>query len=199
MSLFSKLLIGVMVVASCSTVKSNNYHIKEKKAPEYQGVDPILQPYVNSYLRLSAEKHIYFSHFVTVGFRKLGPPGERRVGQKQVVGLCNYSDSWREIDIDPDFWSETSSGKQSALMFHELTHCYCGRSHDYGKDKSYPEENLSTLFNGLASFLMIKPDPGFYPDDCPLSIMYPVLPDEQCIESHWNDYLTEMFDRCEPF
>jgi hypothetical protein len=78
------------------------------------------------------------------------------------------------------------------MIWHELTHCYCDRSHDYGENKPYGNDGVKA-----------RKDPtkrdGFYLDNCPKSIMFPEILNDSCFNSHYNDYTKEMFDRCIPY
>lgn len=171
----------VLVSHSCSD-------LHEKKEPEYHGVDPKLQPVVDQYLRISSQNNIVFSNQVTIGLKEINDGG--------AVGICNYGKKWREIDIDKGFWEQSSDATRYAVLFHELTHCYCGRDHDYGKDKLYKSvEELREETNARKR----HEGGGFYEDSCPTSLMYPIVVQDECMIRHYKDYVKEMLDRCEPF
>lgn len=170
---------------SCSTVWSDS-----KNRPEYQGVDEKIQPLVKEYLWLSDQNHIVFYNTVTIGFKKLKFP---------IIGMCNYGGNFREIDIDPDFWAEAKASDRLALVFHELTHCYCNRSHDWGKGEKYPDTELARIAQAKNWVQNGGKRPGRYEDGCPTSLMYPVVLDTDCTLEHYQDYVKEMFNRCEPW
>jgi hypothetical protein len=161
---------------------------KLKTHPEYKGVDPTLKPYVDEYLGLSTRKNIKFFHDVTVGFKK--------INYGNVVGICNYGLNWREIDVDSDFWNNATSASKLAMLFHELTHCYCTRGHDYGKNLDYPETEGARIARALQWQQEGGPRPGYWDDGCPTSLTYPVVVDDNCLYAHYNQYIDEMFDRC---
>lgn len=151
--------------------------------PEHKGVDPELQSYTNEWKSLAKDRKIEFKNEVTIGFHPLAAP---------VIGECFNSISFREIDIDKDFWDNQGTElSKMILIYHELTHCYCGRSHDFAAGKEYPSGYNKPKGNETVE--------GFFSDHCPKSIMFPsVLPDD-CTLAHYSDYVDEMFDRCEAF
>jgi len=186
MRLMSKITVLVaLIVLSCARAE-----VSVKTAPNYVGVDPKVRTLVDEYFELSTRNHIKFDNVVTVGFSKIDAVTD-------AVGLCTYGAYFREIDIDPDYWNKLNSLAKKALLFHELTHCYCSRSHDYGNGTQYAstsEERIREVkeWNG-------GPKIGRYDDACPLSLMYPIAMDSACFLAHYSDYLTEMFNRCAPY
>lgn len=169
--------IGVLAT-TCSTAPI-------KKHPEYKGIDPRFESLVKEYKEIAKIQKITFKNEVTIGFKK--------INEDDIVGLCNYGEDWREIDIDLLYWENTTNTTHLALLFHELTHCYCDRGHDYGKKKEYPtpkeiRENEREQIRNL---------PGYYEDGCPLSLMHPIVVEDECVTRHYDDYIHEMFDRCE--
>ena len=157
-----------------------------KLTPEYKGVDPKVKDLVDEYKDLAKAQGITFKHEVTVGFKDIDDDG--------VIGICNYGENWREIDLDRSFWQQSSNITHLALLFHENGHCYCNRNHDY-KGKDYPslkEIDRQAREGKLGGF-------GYYPDKCPKSIMYPYILDDNCTLAHFNDYIEELFENCEPY
>ena len=167
------------ILASCCTINSH----MSKMSPEYIGVAPKAALYVNEWLELAKKHKLKFDEEVTVGFKdiKRGP----------VVGLCNYGNGFREIDVDKKYWESSGDWSKKMVIFHELTHCYCDRGHDFGDGKKYPEAESLKVTNS-------KED-GFFEDSCALSIMSPVLPSNLCILMHYDQYVEEMFERCDPY
>lgn len=164
---------------------------KIKIMPEYHGVDPRAQGYVDEYMYLSRQKHIEFDDTVTIGFKNLN--------EGNIIGLCTYGGPWREIDIDINYWNNSSKMTHMALLFHELTHCYCGRDHDYGPKSKYPETEAARIARALQWKAEGGPRPGYWDDGCPVSLMYPVIVDDDCTRAHYNEYIEEMFSRCDPW
>lgn len=184
---FHKLLLVIIGFLLClSSCKCSLINVK--LAPEYKGVDPAIQPYVNEYKELAKIQGITFKNDVTIGFKK--------INEGNVVGICTISHSWREIDINEIFWNNSTPVSKLALLWHEFSHCYCGRKHDYSKDKEY-SLNTGGLIDQMLERLGDKENPGFYSDFCPTSVLYPVVLDGQCFLSHYTDYAIEMFQRCE--
>lgn len=160
--------------------------------PEYPGVDERAKPLVEQFLSLSAQNNLVFSETVTLGFTK--------IDQENIAGVCYFGNGFREIEIDIDYWNNTTPSERMVLVFHELAHCYCSREHNWALNKRYPpteegriEEAKEWLKNG-------GPKPGRFDEDaCPTSIMYPAVIDPECVFRHYDHYLHEMFDRCEPY
>jgi hypothetical protein len=165
--------------------------LKVKTRPAYKDVDPRAQSYVNEYMDLSKQNHLEFKHKVTLGFK--------HIKQGDTIGLCTWGGYFREIDLDIDYWNNASKIGRLALVYHELTHCYCGREHDYGKGKKYPEKAVERARAAIDWFLTGGPKPGYWDDGCPTSIMHPVIVEDNCMKTHYNEYVTEMFDRCKPY
>jgi len=159
--------------------------------PEYKDVDPRASKYVEEYLWLSNYNHIHFDKKVTLGFKK--------IDQGDTIGLCINGGFFREVDIDQDFWSHATERSKYTLVFHELTHCYCGRAHDYGEGAMYPEKEADRITQAVQWTLNGGPRPGYWDDGCPVSLMYPVLVDDDCVATHYSEYVSEMFNRCDPW
>lgn len=167
----------IVCLGSCASMVG-----KVRLVPKYDGVDPKLQSYTQEWLNLAKDRGITFPKGVSIGFET--------INKGSTVGQCWYGGFWREIDIDVGYWKILDENEKDSLLWHELTHCYCGRKHDYGKDKEYGDDVKKAA----------EVVDGFYPlDGCPKSIMYPEVVDSYCIEKHLLDYETEMFDRCEPY
>lgn len=176
----SLLAIGV----SCS-------QIELKTHPEYKGVDPRTQAILDEYMWLSAQNDLTFYNKVTIGFKVI------KAGN--VIGLCTYGPTWREIDLDINYWNNSTKLSHLALLFHELSHCYCGRAHDYGEHLDYPESEAARRARAVKWQFEGGPRPGYWVDGCPVSLMYPVVVDNECMKTHYDEYIREMFDRCRPF
>lgn len=150
----------------------------ERLTPRYNNVDPKVAPIVNEWLALAKQRGLKFSQTVNVGFMD--------IGKENVIGQCNYGINFNEIDLEPIYWDYMADTlTQTALLWHELSHCYCNRLHDYEKDKEYSNDETN------------KKD-GFLEDSCPKSLMYPYVLDNQCFLTHYAYYSSEMLDRCDP-
>lgn len=178
-----------MAILATSLVSCSG--IPNKTRPEYKGVDPRAQSLTDEYLWLSTQHHVRFYNKVTIGFRD--------IKEGSVVGFCTFGGYFREIDIDINYWNNSDSSTRLALLFHELTHCYCGRGHDYGEDEAYPETEALRRARALKWLLEGGPRPGYWDDGCPVSLMYPIVVDNECLQAHYAEYTEEMFDRCKPW
>ena len=173
-------------MTSCTSVKSH---------PDYVGVAPELQSTVNEYLRLSKQNHIAFTNTVTVGFKILNQTKD----DKNVVGLCNYGSGFREIDVDRGYWDTADKVSRLVFLFHELSHCYCNRGHDYDGGV-YLETEQKRVDEALRWQKKGGKKPGRYEEDgCPISLMYPVVLSDDCTLAHYSDYVHEMFNNCKPY
>lgn len=156
--------------------------------PEHVGVDPRVKKLVGEFMWLSAQNNISFRRKVTVGLKD--------INRGNAVGLCTYGGRFREIDIDTNYWNRSSYTSKMTVLFHELTHCYCGRGHTYGKDLSYPETEIARIARAIQWKIEGGDRPGYWDDGCPSSIMYPIVLDDNCMNAHYNEYVEEMFNNC---
>jgi hypothetical protein len=131
---------------------------------------------------LAKKENIKFKKRVNIGFKK--------IKDDYAIGICYYGRNFREIGIDADTWKSSSNTERTVLVWHELTHCYCNRDHDFGKNMMYAAPRTKEIEDKSK---------GYYPDKCPLSIMHPVLLDDLCFIMHYDSYIHEQFDRCKPY
>lgn len=171
---------------SVSYRSNKNDFPKEKTKPSYTGVDPAMRKYVNEYIELAHQHNINFTKTVTVGFTHL---------HNNIIGLTTYQPTFREIDVDRVFWIISSNLSRKMLLFHELTHAYCTRGHDWGFGIPYTYQSMGWYIKDGRMLLA----PGYYSDGCPLSIMNPLLVNNTCAKRHYSDYINEMFQRCIPY
>lgn len=185
------------IILTCATIREVK-HVRDdvKSSPQHTGVEAQFDPYVKSYIQEAKEHHIKFTHQVTVGITQIKDP---RTDGHKTIGLCTYGQGWREIDFDSDFWKTASPKRKKVLAYHELTHCYCGRDHDYGDGQRYLSPELERILGSFQKYPFYARKPGYYLDQCPLSIMHPVILEEACIEKHMDEYLQEMWNRCSPY
>lgn len=157
-----------------------------KVIPEYRGVNPKVAPFVKEFKEIAQMQGITFKHEVTIGFKNLRGTGT-------TIGLTTYGANFHEIDLDEPYWNNSTEITKKALLFHELTHAYCNRRHDWDGGTKYPE--FETWQKGK------EPKEGHYSDGsgCALSIMYPIILDDFCMLLHYSDYMVEMWSRCEPY
>lgn len=134
---------------------------------------------------LSAGKHIIFNKKVKIVFSN--------IKEADAVGLCKYSVPYREIVFDKNYWEKSTKITRLALVFHEMIHCFCGRKHDHN---GLPYEEPKT--SNIACKLSEDSSGRYFEDECPTSIMHPVVLSDSCMLSHYNYYVEEMFDHCNP-
>ena len=177
MRILRSILLGILfgTLFSCAILFRDT-----RVVPHYTNVDPQFKPYVNQYLFLAKMAGLKFHHTVNMGFTKMG--------NGNVVGITNYGLGFREVDISSEYWQYATDIQKTILIWHELGHSYCDRNHDFGKNKPYDAEALNRSFG-----------PGYFMDECPVSIMYPYILDTDCWLYHYQDYVLEMFQRCDPY
>lgn len=180
------LILAILAIFLSSTSCSS---IDVKLKPDYIGVDLRARKIYNEFIWLSTQNNIVFKKSVTVGFKV--------IKSDTVIGVCNRSPFFREVDLDSNYWMNTSSTSQTALLYHELAHCYCGRDHDYAEGLDYPSSAVERLYRALEWKAKGGPRPGYWDDGCPTSLMYPVIVDDDCTLKHYSEYTKEMFDRCQ--
>lgn len=177
MGFIKSAILGIVLgcLASCALSLQGRRLI-----PKYDGVAPKAEPYVKEWLELASGRGLKFDKDVSVGFTD--------IDQDLVVGLTNYGFGFTEIDLDTAAWNRFTEITKMCLVFHELSHAYCYRGHDYGPGKNYPKDEITPN----------KKHDGFFKDGCPLSLMYPYLLDDNCMTVHHSDYIKEMFNNCDP-
>ena len=139
-----------------------------------------------SYKKLALEHHIKFTKVTKVGFSN--------IEQGRVIGLCEYYEHERHILIDLRYWRKASEMTKKILMFHELTHCLCTRDHDFENGQKYMSPIVEDVLRKIG--VIWGTQPGYFQDDCPKSIMHPVIIDDKCSEKYHDFYMKEMFNRC---
>lgn len=118
----------------------------------FSGIDPIFIPYYNDFYMQYGVMPA-----VSIEFKKLNAP--------VIVGVCDqYTDGYRQIQIDKNTWDSIDSNAKFVLIFHELGHCVFNRLH-----------NRQVLNDG-----------------CPASIMNPSNFSGTCWMNHTQYYLNEL-------
>jgi hypothetical protein len=152
-------------------------------APIHKGVDPAIQPYVDSYMKLAKDHGIVFKNRGTAGFAV--------IGHGATIGVTYTAPGFREIDLDIGYWNRAGAIERTVLTYHELTHLYCDRGHDYWPGKPYGKEDGG------------RNDPdkkdGFFSDSCPISLMFPYVIPRECMLVHYSQYVDELFKNCNPY
>lgn len=185
------ILFLLIFISSCAKPPIRRTKVTPDHSTEIS--DPQIKVIVDEFMDLSKRNNVKFKNKVSVGFAK--------INDGNVIGTCSYRMTFREIDLDIDFWKNASWISKTSLVYHELAHCYCNRDHDFGKGTLYPDDSLKYLFQSWfkkSTFNLYRPE-GFFEDGCPLSIMYPKLIEDYCFRVHYNEYTEEMFNRCDPY
>jgi len=186
---FSAVFLCFLIIGSI-VAKVNPWH-KPKTKPQHIGIDKEILSFRQMYALDAATNGITFSKPVTIGFNSI----KRQKGKPTVIGLCTYGKNFREIDVDIKYWKESTWTSKRTLIYHEMTHCFCGRLHNF-RGGTYPESDEIEKM-GMAKFYMVQP--GYLADGCPMSIMYPYVLSDDCVNKHWDMYDDEMFDDCNPY
>ena len=79
-----------------------------------------------------------------------------------IAGTCKFVPY--SISVDPKVWFYVDSSTKTAIIYHELSHCVC---------------------------LRLRHSEGELSDGCPESIMNATIPSEECLDKHWDYYMTE--------
>lgn len=187
------ILLLICAVASCAKPPIK-HEVKEKQMFTAEITDPELKTITDEFFKLSKRNNIEFTNKVSMGFSK--------IDRGSVIGTCTYQETFREIDFDSDYWSRATWLEKVALVYHEMAHCYCERDHDFDDGKMYPDNSFKAIIQSwLAKTPPMTPmrPPGYLDDGCPKSLMHPTIIDDQCMKDHYDHYVKEMFERCEPF
>ena len=180
MSILKIYSIAAIVGIALGLLGSCAIAINGRTFPKYDGVDPEAAPYVNQWLYLAKARGLTFDQQVTVGFANIKEAG--------VAGQTTYGPDYVEIDLNVKDWNRFSKVERAAVVYHELTHAYCYRDHDFGYGTPYPEiQDEDNPKKG-----------GFFDDGCSFSIMCPYIMDDFCNTIHYSEYVEEMFNRCAP-
>lgn len=174
-----------------------------KTSPVHVGVEPEVAKYEMAYRTLALGHGIIFKKSVTMGLNEIKSKKTKK-GDWHVVGLCTRAPSFREVDADTKYWKESTETTRRTLIYHEMTHCFCTRGHDWSVGGVYPEieyekSDVSTALAKPPLKTAAGSMSGMLSDGCPMSIMYPYVLNDKCALAHWPDYEREMFDRCEPY
>lgn len=188
-----KYLIILFFCAISLSCLRNMVKQEEEKRPIYSEIDTEVMPYIEQFRQYALQNNITFSREISLGFT--------HIEKMNVIGRCVYGSHFREIELDLNYWKDASDKGKAALVWHEAAHCYCTRGHDFNDGIMYPDNSFKSILQRLMAkqpFSPLKPS-GYFPDSCPLSIMHPVIVDDECFTAHFDHYVVEMFNRCKPF
>lgn len=93
-------------------------------------------PLISTDPRSVTETNVEFNHYVDIYLNKKGmgmfynvPIGFARLSGN-TIGMCTiWSSKYRQIQIDPVFWSHATENDKITLIAHELGHCDLNRKH----------------------------------------------------------------------
>jgi hypothetical protein len=173
------------VLGGCSTAR-----LEIRKSQAYVGIDARIKPYLSRFIELSAKKGFPKTSTVRLTAAVVNIKGYQ-------VGMCFYfPNGTREIELDVVYWQHASDIRKRFLAYHELTHCLCNRHHTHSLG-AYKEAEKET---GPDSTW--KPEAfeagGYFEDYCATSVMHPRMQGDNCLKEHFNHYLDEMFEGCDP-
>jgi len=115
-----KLLLAPMcfMLTSCGTTPKDL--IERRFLPDHptdKKIDPEFQSHVDRF-----SKYLGRKVEIRIQFEEL---------DDETVGLCAiYSDGYREIEIDREYWDDAEESVRDELIFHELGHCILDLDHD---------------------------------------------------------------------
>lgn len=114
-------LLMILTIISCGS-ESDFRHLESDSDPRTeQGVDPLLQEYIDSFER---------DYGVEIDFPVVF--SKRDIG---VVGTCTvWNKKYKQVDIDPDFYDKYKDDHYviHQLIYHELGHCELNLGHVEG-------------------------------------------------------------------
>lgn len=152
----------------------------EKESPEK--VEKELIPYLEDFRELTSP------HYNEIILEYL------KIHKKELKGK-NVGECWlftstggSRIYLDSKFWETSSPERREVLILHELGHCLCRLDHNYYEgtyDKSDLEEGETGNYKN-----------GYLPDQCPVTLMHPVVLDSDCFKKHRELYRYELRLRC---
>jgi hypothetical protein len=147
----------------------------------HKGIDPEFQVGYDVFV-----KHIAKPKYkVTIGF----VDNLHKDYTKETIGMAHkVLIGYSEIDISRTFWEYASQEERYILLFHELAHAVCNLRHSEQKDFKYIE-NVGQFLRDLG-----VPFYGYNPDNCPMSIMSPIIPNNYCSKRYFKNYMISLHD-----
>lgn len=83
---------------------------------------------------------------------------------ERYVGLCDDAAGTPLVTLDPEYWAESDEIQREILVLHELGHCVGDIEHDSQR----------------------------WPDNCPVSIMFPKVLTSDCYRRHKFEYWRDL-------
>ena len=98
------------------------------------GINPEFVPYIGLYTYHKGRAPDYEIH---MGFANLS--GDN-------IGLCmRWTDGYRQILIDKEYWDNSNESLRVSLVFHELGHCDLNREHSSDPNSIMYEYNIGSF------------------------------------------------------
>lgn len=189
MKYFYSALITICLTIIVFHFSQDSSRVTPRFKPHFIGVDSRAYPLALEYVIRAGQHNIKFTRYISIGFTD--------INAGRVVGVCFRGSDFREIIIDNKEWNNTPYETRKELLFHELTHCLCGRGHDYGSGKNYPPPGMERIVELFHKWPFYMSRPGRFEDGCPTSIMFPYVLPKSCLDLHNKEYMDEMFNRCD--
>lgn len=146
-----RLITLAIVLSGCGSAELRD-HVTSAPKPFKHSIEAELEPYWERFSELTNARSKHVAGF----FKTLESP---------TVGLCtSYTDGSRKIEIDPQFWQDSTPLGKEELVFHELGHCALNLGHN---DELIDLKDYGTI---------------------PASIMYPYVFGEASYYEQFRDY-----------
>jgi hypothetical protein len=180
----NKLLVFLLICfVSCA---NSSLRISPKK----RGVDPVFSPYVKNYASLINLKNKDKKSINDLRIKKLSINFSNLEGT--TIGRCYWLlNSEIEIEIDKNWWDNSSFLSKEFLIYHELEHCIRYRMHTNQKTI---KNNVADYIEAFLQKVGLIPRSGYFKDGCPASIMNPTDAGEWCAYNHYEDYIQDIID-----
>ncbi len=159
---------AVMVFVACATPdRSSDQFVADKIEPEAKEFGPYIKNFIDygkKYDKDYSEEVSQIQFYFADIKAKRGEEQATNAASREVVGYCDPEEKPKAIVIDRSYWKTASNTGKEILIFHELGHCALDRDHNVKRVK-----------------------------DKPISLMYPILTDEDSYTQNKTDYLRELF------
>jgi hypothetical protein len=112
----SKLLLPILTCSILLTTACSEY--KQKDPRSIVGIDQQVASYVEMFESFYGKK----IGDISIGFAPI---------DGSIIGRCTiWSNGFRQITLDPEYWAQSSERSRIGLVFHELGHCKLNRDHN---------------------------------------------------------------------
>ena len=129
-----KYLIMLLLITGCGKNISDFLNINQ---PKFKKADtnPIFAPLIKSF-----ESELGLTVKVPIVLKRI---------EQKYAGVCLvYSNGYREIQINSDYWYSYTPEQKEQLVYHELGHCVLNKEHDNTLRENCPNSIMrSYMFN----------------------------------------------------